>query len=209
VSFWEVAPFRHLWRDAIDRIRDSQLPYEYAITTLAFAWIAEGTAVVERRDPVRQVSEVTERGDWERLYERLNSLVPDRMTNTPWAIRTRKWLTNVAIFLMPESGIPDGPALQSVTAASELLEFWNERGHLISERRALRLAHLVRNGMLDLAETLRLHPLPDGLSVRRLRPGKTRVANLAQGPDSFDDEESEAETEESLSSPRSTRARQR
>ncbi len=191
VSFWEVAPFRHLWGDAIDRIRHSQLPYEDAIRTLAFAWIAEGTAVVERRDPVRQVSEVTDHGDWERLYERLNRLVPDRMTNTPWAIRTRNWLTNVAIFLMPESGIPDGPALQSVTAASRLLGFWNQQGHLISERRALRLARLVKNNMQDLAERLRLHPFPDGVSDS-LRPTQARVSDLAQGLDSVDDEESEA-----------------
>ena len=180
VSFWEVALFRHLWRDAIDRVRASQLPHEDAITTLAFAWIAAGTAVVERRDPVPQASEVTQREDWQRLYERLNSRVPDQKANTPGAIRTRNWLTNVAIFLMPESGVPDGPALQSVTAASGLLEFWNQRGHLISEQRALRLAQLVKNDMHDLAENLRLHPLPDGLSDS-LRPKQDRVENLAQG----------------------------
>lgn len=203
VSFWEVALFRHLWRDAIDRIRASQLD---AITTLAFAWIAAGRAVLERRDPVRLASEVTQRRDWQRLYERLNRLVPDRETNTSLAIRTRNWPTNVAIFLMPESGVPDGPALQSVTAASGLLEFWNQQWRLISEQRALRLAQLVKNDMRDLAEHLRSQPLPAGLSGR-LRPGKTRVANRAQGLDALDDEESDSEPEESASNPRPPRAR--
>ena len=206
-SFWDMALFRHVWSDAIDRVRTSQLLHEDALRTLTFAWIAAGTAVVERRDPVRLASEVTQRRDWQRLYERLESLVRPREANTSRAIRARNWLTSVAIFLMPESGLPDGPALQALTSANRLLEFWNQQGRLISEQRALRLAQLVKNGMLDLAERLRLHPLPEGLSVSRLRPGKTRVANLAEGLDTLDDEESEAETDEPPSSPRPTRPR--
>jgi hypothetical protein len=203
----EVTLFRHLWRDAIERVRASQLLYEYVIPTLAFAWIAAGTAVVERRDPVRLASEETHRGDWQRLYERLNRLVPDREASTPLAIRTRNWLTNVAIFLMPESGVPDEPALQSVTAASGLLAFWNQRAHLISEQRALRLAQLVKYDMRDLAENLRLHPLPDGLSDS-LRPKQTASKTSPKGLEALDDEVSKAWTEESASCPRPTRARQ-
>jgi hypothetical protein len=208
MSFWEMALFRHLWSDTIDRVRNNLLLHEDALHTLAFAWIAAGTAVVERRDSVRLASEMTQRRDWQHLYERLDGLVPPREANTSQAIRARNWLTSIAIFLMPESGVPDGPALQTLAAASRLLEFWNQQKRLIAEQRALRLAQLVKNGMHDLADKLCRHPIPAGLSDD-LPPNEDRVKNLAQGLDIHDDEESEPETEEPPSSPRPTRPRRR
>jgi hypothetical protein len=140
VSFWEVALFRHLWHDAIDRVRRSPLRDGDKLRTLAFAWITAGTAVVEHRDPVRLASEGTQLGDWQHLYERLARLVPKEEDNTSQAVQARNWLCSVAIFLTPESGIPGSLQLQDLTAASRLLGFWNQQRRLIKRGRESRLA---------------------------------------------------------------------
>jgi hypothetical protein len=166
-----------------------------ALRTLAFAWVAAGTAVVERRDPVPLGTDIAETRHWQALYRHLESLVPPRDADTPYATRLRHWLTSLAVFLMPESGLLDGPPLNALDGMTHLVEFWQQQqqARLIRRQRGVRLAQLIKNGLSELAEQLR-QKLPGSVNTQ-LRPGRDFVARLARVPDPGAEEETDSDTE--------------
>jgi hypothetical protein len=126
---------------------------------LTFAWLSLGTAAIDRLQAVTPQPK-SRRQPWGDLAKRLDALAA--RAETPDARpELREWLINVALLLMPESGLAWLPDLEDhfeLVATAELRSFWQRHARLIRRTRAMRLAEFVRNEMAALVSWLRASP---------------------------------------------------
>jgi len=153
-SFWEYDVFIHPWKKALQQITQisptSEGSQSFTIDSLFFVWLSAGTSMIDRKKPVTISTLYTT--DWPNLLSRLMGLAGDYGIS-PNKQEILDWLVNVALLIMPESGLPEHCRTPFVNAAP-LTQFWQDQKLLIAQKRAQRLALLVKEGMADLAQQL-------------------------------------------------------
>jgi hypothetical protein len=141
-SLWGLDLFRHAWNDAAERTFRASLSDADRITRLAFAWISMGCTIVDRREPEHHGGEKTTTTDWNRLGNRLASLVEHVEQRRPRHQAVRGWLVNVSLLAMPEYALPAFVPAQ-LFKQDVLIRFWRQTQNYRLHRQK-RLAALAR-----------------------------------------------------------------
>ncbi|MEO9591747.1 hypothetical protein [Rhodopirellula bahusiensis] len=122
LSFWGLDMFRRHWNQAVtvaEGINDEREKLE----RLAYEWTIGGCAVIDGKPLPKQssgkIGQPPRFGDWERLCVRLNRIAKDyleskHLEQVEVTRRIRRWLQNVVVMMMPESGLPSHLMFQAL-----------------------------------------------------------------------------------------------
>ncbi len=169
-TFWGYDCFLSAWNAAIRGKSQINL---ISAADLAQAWISLGTAAIGHT-PDSEIQLENCSLSWGDLGKRLCAMADASQAHSAPA-EGHDWLISVAMLLMPECGLAWLPGLETQLArmSANLHKFWMRRENLqlLKRQRALRLAELVKAGMMPLAERLIT-------SVCRARTKKTPLADL-------------------------------
>jgi hypothetical protein len=171
-SFWEYDLFLHAWNQVAREPHGTD--WDRTLKRLVYVWVNVSLALIEGRapEPMQTVPDLT------KLVPRLHGVVKRvRSESAARATLIKEWLIDLALLLMPETGLPIDFLSSTPRRAQlrNLQQFWEEQRPLILRGRALRLAELVYQGMEELAEHLRTAQVPFG----RFEPPPELVSRLA------------------------------
>lgn len=182
LTFWDLEQFLFSWNDALEHhLTMDATEWDRFHRHMAFAWIAAGTAAIDRGGAIRY-----EAHPWKELFQRLKGLLSIAEGNRSRAEIARRWLIDVLLMLMPESGLHTSVAeslLKGHTQDSPLVRFWRSDivWRAVRRRRGVWLARMYgESDMRTLAEELRDRCLPEPLNYPRFMPGKEYVKQLSQ-----------------------------
>ena len=121
-SFWEFDLFLNAWNDIVSRVPPAGVrqPELGLIDRLAFCWMSAATAIVgghyplvlsdvgklpSRLDTEDWWFEPVPKSDWKPLLTRIGTMAKENTRETPRGQRIRNWVTRIALFTFPDTGL--------------------------------------------------------------------------------------------------------
>jgi len=176
-SFWEYDVFIQSWKNVIQDITlgssDPKGSTSYNVETFLFIWLSAGTSIVDRIEPVK--ASTLYEPEWPDLIERLNNLKINYDSDSERQ-EILEWLINIAILIMPESGLP-GSCGQQLLNSAILKQFWKDHALIIAQKRAQILALFLKAEMKDLV--VKLISNTSNLFVNETKPDESLIYRYA------------------------------
>ncbi|MBS0261722.1 MAG: hypothetical protein JSS02_07160 [Planctomycetes bacterium] len=201
-SFHSIEQFLRLWSDYLQHGPAYLLNSDSGPGLALYSWIVAGTDFASWKLSAIKPIEKVGPEQWKSAFDNLVKFLAELKEldgRSFKAYRYLRWLTDVAVLLMPEIGAFAIP--KDVTIPAELIAFWKSHSRAINRASAQNLAFLHLQNMQELAEELR-QTLPLGLP-KWLRPSQKNVEILAKNMAAPDDDstlETEPEPPESSTS---------
>lgn len=178
VSFLEHDLFTGTWFKILEGITSAMCNQASVVATLAHAWIHLGTCIMDGQ--IYSFIQNYLRGSlkWEKLAQQVEALINKRDVSDSEAERNRLWLINIALLMMPETGVPPQVLSEFWLLAKALQGFIREddQAETFREKRAYRLDLIGKQGMSRRAGLLRkAGSFSDNKAIRLPGlPGKSR-----------------------------------
>lgn len=154
-TFWEFNIFLEVWDDAVELAssktykQTEKRPLEW----LSYIWISAATAILTGRAPEQISTSYYEKGKiakkyWSHTFDNIGLSLAENNRQTPRGRRFRDWAARLALFTLPEFGLPYEQREFLVALADEhrfrldnkeeracLLDIWNEDRYFLREQR--------------------------------------------------------------------------